>query len=338
MGSILLTGGTGYIASHTAVALLEAGYDAVAVDNLSNSERSVIDRLEKLEGRRIRFYEGDVRDRELLDRIFSENEIDAVIHFAGLKAVGESVSKPLEYYDNNLNATICLLKAMLDHGVNRLVFSSSATVYSDDNGPQKKEGMRLGCTNPYGWTKFMGEQIIRDTCAANPQFRAVNLRYFNPVGAHPSALIGENPRGIPNNLVPYIQQVASGRREFLNVYGDDYDTPDGTGVRDYIHVCDLADAHVAAMRYLEGHEGCSEINIGTGRGTSVLEMVRAFETANGVEIPYRVAPRRPGDVDSNYANADLAEEVLGWKAKRNVEDMCRDAYRWQMALENGLAD
>ena len=336
MGKILLTGGTGYIASHTAVALIEAGYDVVAVDNLSNSEKSVIDRLEKLEGREIVFYEGDVRDRDLLRKIFDENDIDAVIHFAGLKAVGESVAKPLEYYDNNLNATISLLTVMEEKGVSKLVFSSSATVYADENGPQKKEGMRLGCTNPYGWTKFMGEQIIRDAVAAHPSLRAIILRYFNPIGAHPSAVIGENPRDIPNNLMPYIQQVACGIRDHLNVYGNDYDTVDGTGVRDYIHVCDLADAHVAAMKYLEDHDGCTEVNIGTGRGTSVLEMVKAFEDANGITVPYEIAPRRPGDVDSNYANADLAAEILGWKATRTVEDMCRDAYRWQVALEKGL--
>ena len=336
MGKILLTGGTGYIASHTAVALIEAGYDVVAVDNLSNSEKSVIDRLEKLEGREIVFYEGDVRDRDLLRKIFDENDIDAVIHFAGLKAVGESVAKPLEYYDNNLNATISLLTVMEEKGISKLVFSSSATVYADENGPQKKEGMRLGCTNPYGWTKFMGEQIIRDAVAAHPSLRAINLRYFNPIGAHPSAVIGENPKDIPNNLMPYIQQVACGIRDHLNVYGNDYDTVDGTGVRDYIHVCDLADAHVAAMKYLEDHDGCTEVNIGTGRGTSVLEMVKAFEDANGITVPYEIAPRRPGDVDSNYANADLAAEILGWKATRTVEDMCRDAYRWQVALEKGL--
>lgn len=334
MSKILLTGGAGFIGSHTAVSLIDNGHDVVIVDNLVNSEKDVVENVEKITGKSIKFYIGDCRDEALMDKVFKENEIDSVIHFAGLKAVGESCSKPLEYYENNLNATLTLLKTMLKNNVNKIVFSSSATVYDASNDAERVEGMRLGCTNPYGWTKFMCEQIIRDVCTANKQLRAISLRYFNPVGAHKSGLIGENPVGIPNNLVPYIQQVATGQREYLHVYGNDYDTVDGTGVRDYIHVCDLADAHVAAYEYLQNHEGCIEINIGTGKGTSVLEMVHSFEKVNNVKIPYKIEARRPGDVDSVYANTQKAYELLHWKAKLTIDDMCRDAYIWQCNLQN----
>ncbi len=333
MSKILLTGGAGFIGSHTAVALIESGHDVVVLDNLVNSEKDVVENVEKITGKDVKFYIGDCRDEQLMDKVFKENDIDSVIHFAGLKAVGESCSKPLEYYENNLNATLTLLKTMLNNNVNKIVFSSSATVYDASNDAERVEGMRLGCTNPYGWTKFMCEQIIRDVCTANKNLRAISLRYFNPVGAHKSGLIGENPVGIPNNLVPYIQQVATGKREYLHVYGDDYNTPDGTGVRDYIHVCDLADAHVAAFDYLQNHEGSIEINIGTGKGTSVLEMVHSFEKVNGVKIPYKIEGRRPGDVDSVYANTEKAYELLHWKSKLTVDDMCRDAYMWQCNLQ-----
>ncbi len=333
MSKILLTGGAGFIGSHTAVALIESGHDVVVLDNLVNSEKDVVENVEKITGKDVKFYIGDCRDEQLMDKVFKENDIDSVIHFAGLKAVGESCSKPLEYYENNLNATLTLLKTMLNNNVNKIVFSSSATVYDASNDAERVEGMRLGCTNPYGWTKFMCEQIIRDVCTANKNLRAISLRYFNPVGAHKSGLIGENPVGIPNNLVPYIQQVATGKREYLHVYGDDYNTPDGTGVRDYIHVCDLADAHVAAFDYLQNHEGSIEINIGTGKGTSVLEMVHSFEKVNGVKIPYQIEGRRPGDVDSVYANTEKAYELLHWKSKLTVDDMCRDAYMWQCNLQ-----
>lgn len=333
MSKVLLTGGMGFIGSHTAISLIENGYDVVIIDNLVNSQEDVVKRIEKFKNVAIPFYYGDCRSEKLLDKIFKEHDIEIVIHFAGLKAVGESVSLPLEYYENNLNATITLLKSMLKNQVHKLVFSSSATVYDEDNPAERLEGYKLGCTNPYGWTKLMCEQIIRDTCHANSQLDAISLRYFNPVGAHPSGIIGENPKGIPNNLMPYIQQVATGVRDYLRVYGNDYDTIDGTGVRDYIHVCDLADAHVAASKYLQKQKGCLEINIGTGKGASVLEMVQALEKANKLKIPYKIEARRPGDVAINYANANKAYELLGWKATRTLEDMCKDAYNWQCNLQ-----
>ncbi|HPW53221.1 MAG TPA: UDP-glucose 4-epimerase GalE [Erysipelotrichaceae bacterium] len=333
MSKVLLTGGTGFIGSHTALALIENGFEVVIVDNLINSEADVVSRLEKFKNVSIPFYHGDCRDEDLLNRIFQEHKIEIVIHFAGLKAVGESVSFPLEYYENNINATVTVLKTMLKNRVHKLVFSSSATVYAENNPAERVEGHPLGCTNPYGWTKFMSEQIIRDTCQASSQLNAISLRYFNPVGAHPSGIIGENPKGVPNNLMPYIQQVATGIRDYLRVYGNDYDTVDGTGVRDYIHVCDLAEAHVAASKYLQNHKGCLEINIGTGKGVSVLEMVAAFERVNNIKIPYRIEARRSGDLAINYANASKAYQLLGWKAKRNLEDMCRDAYNWQYNLQ-----
>ncbi|MBR5048993.1 MAG: UDP-glucose 4-epimerase GalE [Erysipelotrichaceae bacterium] len=331
MSRVLLTGGTGYIGSHTAVSLLENGYDVAVVDNLVNSKADSIREVEKLMNASIPTYIGDVQDEELMDRIFRENGIDVVVHFAGLKAVGESVYKPLEYYRNNLDSTLVLIKSMLKNGVNRIVFSSSATVYDPANDPERVEGMPTGnCSCPYGWTKFMIEQIIRDCCHAYPQLNSVMLRYFNPVGAHPSGVIGENPLGIPNNLMPYIQQVAVGKLDHLSIFGNDYDTPDGTCIRDYIHVCDLADAHALACGYLLKQENCcEEINIGSGRGVSVLELVTAFEKANGMKLPYVFAPRRDGDLPVFFANADKAREVLGFECRRSVEDMCRDAYRYQ---------
>ena len=295
--TVLVTGGMGYIGSHTCVELLEQGMDVVVVDNLVNSSAEAGRRVEQITGRPLKFYQMDVRDRAGLDRIFTEQKIDCVIHFAGLKAVGESVQMPLEYYDNNLGSTITLCEAMRDHGVRQIIFSSSATVYSGDNEMPLYETSRTGnCTNPYGWTKYVCEQILRDYVVADPSWSVVLLRYFNPIGAHPSGLIGEDPRGVPNNLMPYISQTAIGRLKCLSVFGDDYDTPDGTGVRDYIHVMDLARGHVAAIAYMAEHTGESIFNLGTGKGYSVLEMVHAFETANHVHVPYRIAPRRrPAD-------------------------------------------
>jgi len=336
MSTALLTGGTGYIGSHTAVSLLESGYDVVVVDNLVNSQIDSIKAVEKLCNRKVPTYIGDVRDAELMNRIFEENKIDVVIHFAGLKAVGESVYKPLEYYDNNLSSTITLIRTMLAHDVTRLVFSSSATVYDPADEPERVEGMPLGnCTCPYGWTKFVIEQIIRDCCHAYPQLSAISLRYFNPVGAHPSGVIGENPLGIPNNLMPYIQQVAVGKLDHLNIFGKDYDTPDGTCIRDYIHVCDLANAHTAACDYLMEHHCCEEINVGNGKGVSVLELVQAFEKANNMKLPYVFADRRAGDQPIMFANADKAHRLLNWHSEKSVEDMCRDAYRYQQNATKG---
>lgn len=327
---ILVTGGAGYIGSHTCVELLNQGIEVVVIDNLVNASIESIKRIEKITGKKVIFYKDDVRKREALDRIFENHKIDGVIHFAGLKAVGESVSMPLEYYDNNLFSTICLCEAMKDHGVNKIVFSSSATVYSGDNEVPLNETSNTGhCTNPYGWTKYMCEQILRDTVKANSDWSVVLLRYFNPIGAHPSGLIGEDPQGIPNNLLPYISQVAIGRREVLSVYGNNYDTPDGTGVRDYIHVCDLAAGHVAAINYMNNHTGENVFNLGTGVGYSVLDMVKTFERINGVQVPYRIVNRRPGDLATVYASPDKSAEVLGWKAKYNLEDMCRDTWNWQ---------
>ncbi len=335
MSKVLLTGGTGYIGSHTAVSLLENGHDVVVIDNLVNSKEDSIRAVEKLMNATIPLYIGDLRDEELLDRIFAENDIDAVIHFAGLKAVSESVYKPLEYYQNNLDSTLVLIRSMLKHDVNRIVFSSSATVYDPANDPERVEGMPTGnCTCPYGWTKFMIEQIIRDCCHAYPQQSAIMLRYFNPVGAHPSGVIGENPQGIPNNLMPYIQQVAVGKLDHLNIFGNDYETPDGTCVRDYIHVCDLADAHVRAFAYLQKHDNCClEINIGSGKGVSVMELVTAFEKANDMKLPYQFAPRRAGDLPIFFANADKARELLDFETHRSVEDMCRDAFNYQQKAQ-----
>ena len=309
--TVLVTGGMGYIGSHTCVELLEQGMDDVVVDNLVNSSAEAGRRVEQITGRPLKFYQMDVRDRAGLDRIFTEQKIDCVIHFAGLKAVGESVQMPLEYYDNNLGSTITLCEAMRDHGVRQIIFSSSATVYSGDNEMPLYETSRTGnCTNPYGWTKYVCEQILRDYVVADPSWSVVLLRYFNPIGAHESGLIGENPNGIPNNLMPYITQVAIGRRERLTVFGDDYDTPDGTGVRDYIHVVDLAEGHLCAIRYAQAHTGCEVFNLGTGRGVSVLEMVHTFSEVNNVPVPYVIGPRRAGDLATVYADPAKAKQVL----------------------------
>ena len=333
---ILVTGGAGYIGSHTCVELIEAGYTPIVIDNLSNSNPEGLRRVGEITGKTVEFIEGDVRDEALLDEILTKHEISCAIHFAGLKAVGESVAKPLAYYQNNLDATLTLCKVMAKHDVKRIVFSSSATVYSGDNEMPLRETSKTGnCTNPYGWTKYMGEQILRDIAKADPAWSVVNLRYFNPVGAHASGKIGEHPNGIPNNLMPYISQTAIGRRDHLNVFGNDYPTPDGTGVRDYIHVVDLAKGHVAAIRYLMSHTGESVFSLGTGHGYSVLDMVHAFETANGVKVPYVIAERRPGDLPACYADPSKSLEVLGWKAERNLVDMCRDTWNWQKHNPNG---
>lgn len=327
--AVLLTGGTGYIGSHTAVELLNAGYDVVIADDLSNSEESVVGRIERICGRSVVFYRADVKDRERLSVIFDENDIDAVIHFAGFKAVGESVEKPLMYYRNNLDTALSVLEIMKERGCGRFIFSSSATVYGMNNTVPFREDMPRSATNPYGTTKLMIEMIMEDVCRADPSFSCVALRYFNPVGAHPSGLIGEKPSGVPNNLTPYIQQVASGIREKLYIFGDDYDTPDGTGVRDYIHVTDLAKGHLYAMKYSMESKGFCAVNLGTGAGYSVLEMVRAFEKVNGVKIPYEISPRRAGDIASCYADVAKAEELLGWRAEKGLEDMLRDAWNWE---------
>ena len=337
--NILVTGGAGYIGSHTCLELLSSGYGVVVVDNLCNSNPKSLDRVEALTGKKLKFYEGDVRDEELLRKIFAENEISAVIHFAGLKAVGESVAQPWRYYDNNLNSTLVLTKVMGEAGVKRIIFSSSATVYSGDNEMPLRENSRTGnCTNPYGWTKYMTEQILSGMAHADPEWSIVLLRYFNPIGAHESGRIGEDPRGIPNNLMPYITQVAIGRRDHLSVFGNDYDTPDGTGVRDYIHVVDLAKGHVAAVKYVVGTQGCEVFNLGTGTGYSVLDMVKAFEKANGVKVPYQIVDRRPGDLPTCYADPAKSAEVLGWKAEKNLEDMCRDSWRWQSQNPMGYGE
>lgn len=334
--TVLVTGGMGYIGSHTCVELLGQGMDVVIVDNLVNSSAEAKNRIEHITGKPVTFYQFDVRDRKKLDEVFEKHSIECVIHFAGLKAVGESVRMPLEYYDNNLRSTITLCQSMQAHNVKRIIFSSSATVYSADNDMPLYETSKIGqCTNPYGWTKFVCEQVLRDCVVADPEWSVVLLRYFNPIGAHESGLIGEDPKGIPNNLMPYISQTAIGRREYLNVFGDDYDTPDGTGIRDYIHVVDLAKGHVAAISYMENHSGESVFNLGTGKGCSVLEVVHAFEKANNVKVPYRIAPRRPGDLAVCYCSPDKSAEVLGWRALRNIEDMCRDTWNWQTKNPNG---
>ena len=337
--NVLVTGGAGYIGSHTCVELLQRDMGVVVVDNLVNSSPRAIERVEQITGKHVDFYVKDVRDREAMNAIFDKHKIDCVIHFAGLKAVGESVAMPLEYYDNNLFSTVTLCEVMRDHGVKNIVFSSSATVYSGDNEMPLREASRTGmCTNPYGWTKYMSEQILRDTAKSDEDWAIVLLRYFNPIGAHSSGLIGEDPRGIPNNLMPFISQVAIGRREYLNVFGDDYDTPDGTGVRDYIHVVDLARGHVAAINYMQQHKGESVFNLGTGNGYSVLDMVHAFEKVTGKKVPYRIAPRRPGDLATVYASPDKSAEELGWKAEYGLEDMCRDTWAWQSKNPMGYGE
>lgn len=330
---ILITGGTGYIGSHTCVALARAGHELLIVDNLCNSRADVVERLAAICGRRPLFIEGDVRDAALLDEVFDRHSITAVMHFAGLKAVGESVERPLEYYDNNVHGTLQLLAAMRRAQVRTLVFSSSATVYGDPASVPIREDFPRSATNPYGRGKLMIEDILADLHSVEPDWRIARLRYFNPVGAHESGLIGEDPRGAPSNLMPFVAQVAAGRREFLNVWGKDYPTPDGTGVRDYIHVVDLAEGHVAALDYLNREGGLLTVNLGTGRGFSVLEMVSAFAAASGREIPYRFAPRRAGDIAQCWADTSLANELLGWKASRSLDRMCADAWRWQQRCE-----
>lgn len=326
---VLVTGGTGYIGSHACVELLAAGRDVVILDNLSNSSASVVGRIERITGHGVEFVKGDIRDRGVLDGIFARQGISAVMHFAGLKAVGESVADPLAYYDNNVHGSVVLAQAMAAHGLRRLVFSSSATVYGEPHAVPIREDFPLQPANPYGRTKLMVEQVLRDLAASQPGWRIALLRYFNPVGAHESGQIGEDPCGIPNNLLPYVSQVAAGRLERLSVFGDDYPTPDGTGVRDYIHVVDLAQGHLAALRYLQAHEGVLTVNLGMGCGYSVLEMVRAFERVSGRAVAYRVEPRRPGDIATCYADPSLAAERLGWRAGRDLDAMCRDAWRWQ---------
>ena len=333
---VLVTGGAGYIGSHTCLELLESGCAVTVIDNLCNSNPESLRRVEALTGKTLRFYEGDVRDEALLTRIFQENNIDCVIHFAGLKAVGESVAMPWEYYDNNLNSTLVLTKVMKQAGVKRLIFSSSATVYTPGSPmPLTEDSPTGGCTNPYGWTKFMIEQILGGIAQADPQWSICLLRYFNPIGAHESGRIGEDPRGIPNNLMPFITQVAVGRREQLSVFGDDYDTPDGTCIRDYIHVVDLAKGHLAATQYAMAHTGCEVFNLGTGNGYSVLDMVHAFIDANRVPLPYVIAPRRPGDIAVCYADPEKSARLLGWRAEKSLTDMCRDAWRWQSSNPEG---
>ena len=332
--AILVTGGAGYIGSHTCVVLLQAGWDVVVVDNLCNSSPQALDRVQEIAGRSLSFHQVDIRDQAALERILAQERPQAVIHFAGLKAVGESVEKPLEYYDNNVAGTLTLLFALRAAGVKTLVFSSSATVYGEPKTMPITEDFPLSATNPYGRSKLMIEEILGDLHRAEPDWRIARLRYFNPVGAHESGLIGEDPQGIPNNLMPYIAQVAIGRREFLKVFGDDYPTPDGTGVRDYIHVMDLADGHAAALDYLEAARGAMlTVNLGTGRGYSVLEMAEAFERASGRPVPYRFAPRRPGDIAQCWADPGLALQLLGWRAKRGLDAMCADAWRWQQSVD-----
>ena len=337
--NVLVTGGAGYIGSHTCVELIETGHTPIVVDNLYNSSAKSLERVKEITGVAVKFYEGDVRDEALLNKIFDENEIGAVIHFAGLKAVGESVAKPLAYYDNNLVSTMVLARVMGNRGCKKIIFSSSATVYSGDNEMPLRETSKTGnCTNPYGWTKYMCEQILRDIAKADPEWSVVLLRYFNPVGAHKSGKIGEHPNGIPNNLMPFISQTAIGKRKQLSVFGNDYDTHDGTGVRDYIHVVDLAKGHVAAVDYMQANKGEAVFNLGTGTGYSVLDMVKAFETANGIPVPYVIAERRPGDLATCYADPTKSREILGWTAKHDQRDMCRDTWNWQSQNPNGFDD
>ena len=336
--AILITGGAGYIGSHTCIEMQNAGYEVVVVDNLDNSNEESLKRVEKITGTPVKFYKEDVRDKEALRRIFSENKIEAVIHFAGLKAVGESVREPIMYYDNNLQNTIALLEVMNEFGVKKIVFSSSATVYGVATEMPLTEGMPLGAINPYGRTKYFIEEILRDLYVADKDWCIALLRYFNPIGAHKSGLIGEDPKGIPNNLMPYISQVAVGKLEKLHVFGNDYNTVDGTGVRDYIHVVDLAQGHVKAVDWALKNKGCEAFNLGTGNGTSVLQLRDAFVKASGIDVPYVIDPRRPGDPDEVYANATKAKEVLGWEAKLGIEEMCEDTWRWQKGKPQGYTE
>ena len=337
--AILVTGGAGYIGSHTVVELQNAGYDVVVLDNLSNASEKSLKRVEKITGKPVKFYEADIRDRNALEEIFNKEDIDSCIHFAGLKAVGESVAKPWEYYENNISGTLTLLDVMRKHDAKNIIFSSSATVYGDPvQIPITEECPKGQCTNPYGWTKSMLEQILTDIQKADPQWNVVLLRYFNPIGAHKSGTIGENPNGIPNNLMPYITQVAVGKLKELRVFGNDYDTPDGTGVRDYIHVVDLAKGQVKALKKLEDNSGLSIYNLGTGKGYSVLDIVKNFEAATGVKIPYVITPRRPGDIATCYSDATKAKEELGWEAENGIREMCEDSWRWQSNNPNGYED
>ncbi|PID81650.1 UDP-glucose 4-epimerase GalE [bacterium DOLZORAL124_64_63] len=333
--NILVTGGAGYIGSHTCLELLNAGHDVTVVDNLDNSSEESLRRVQDLAGRTLDFHEVDICDGAALRRVFAGRRFDAVVHFAGLKAVGESCEIPLRYYENNITGTLELLKVMGEHGCFSIVFSSSATVYGDPHTVPITESFPLSATNPYGRTKLFIEEIMRDLCAADARWRCVLLRYFNPIGAHESGCIGEDPQGIPNNLMPFVMQVAVGKRAELSVFGDDYDTPDGTGVRDYIHVVDLALGHLAAIDRLEDLPGCTPINLGTGQGYSVLDMVRAGEKASGRDIPYRITERRPGDIATCYADPALAAKLLGWKAERDLREMCADSWRWQKGNPEG---
>ena len=336
MSTILVTGGAGFIGSHTCVELLTEGYDIIVLDNFCNSKPEALNRIKKITGRDFKFYETDLLDYEGTEKVFAENNIDAVIHFAGLKAVGESCAKPVEYYHNNISGTINLIRAMKEHGCKRMVFSSSATVYGMNNPIPYIETYPTSATNPYGYTKVMIEQILKDTSAAAPEWSVSLLRYFNPIGAHESGLIGENPNGIPNNLMPYVAQVAVGKLECLSVFGDDYDTVDGTGVRDYIHVVDLARGHLCAVKYVLEHTGTEAVNLGTGKGTSVLELVHAFEKASGKTVKYKIVGRRAGDIAEFYANTDKAKEMFGWKAEYGIEKMCEDSWNFTKNNPNGL--
>ena len=334
--AILVTGGAGYIGSHTVVELQNAGYEVVVLDNLSNSSEKSLVRVEAITGKPVKFYRADIQDREALNRIFDAEKLDSCIHFAGLKAVGESVRKPWEYYQNNIAGTLTLIDVMRQHNVKNIIFSSSATVYGDPAViPITEECPKGQCTNPYGWTKSMLEQILSDIQKADPEWNVVLLRYFNPIGAHKSGTIGENPNGIPNNLMPYITQVAVGKLKELNVFGNDYATPDGTGIRDYIHVVDLAKGHVKALKKIEDRSGLSIYNLGTGKGYSVLDIVSNFEKATGVKIPYVIGPRRPGDIAVCYADASKAKAELGWEAENDILEMCRDSWNWQSHNPNG---
>ena len=334
--TILVTGGAGYIGSHTCVELLNAGYDVVIIDNLYNSNQKAVDRIEEITGKKVKFYPDDMMDRAAVKRVFDENKIDAVIHFAGLKAVGESVHKPIEYYRTNIGSTLNLTDEMRAHGCKNIIFSSSATVYGDPAEIPITENCPKGtCTNPYGWTKWMQEQILTDIHTADPEWNVILLRYFNPIGAHKSGLIGEDPKGIPNNLLPYVAQVAIGKLPEINVFGNDYDTPDGTGVRDYIHVVDLARGHVKAIERFAKKDGVFICNLGTGHGYSVLDVIHAFEKACGKELPYVIRERRPGDIATCYSSPAKAEKELSWTAEFDLEDMCRDSWNWQQKNPNG---
>lgn len=336
---ILVTGGAGYIGSHTCVELTEEGYEVVIVDNLYNASEKAVERIKEITGKDVVFYRADIRDYNAMNDIFAKEKPEAVIHFAGMKAVGESVSKPMEYYENNIGGTLTLCKAMRENGCKNMIFSSSATVYGDPAFiPITEECPKGVCTNPYGWTKHMLEQILTDIQTSDPEWNVILLRYFNPIGAHKSGLIGEDPKGIPNNLLPYVAQVAIGKLECVGVFGNDYDTPDGTGVRDYIHVVDLAKGHVKAIRKLMEKPGVKIYNLGTGKGYSVLDVIKAFEKACGKKIPYQIKERRPGDIATCYSDATLAKEELGWEAEYGMDEMCADSWRWQSKNPNGYAD